>query len=991
MKHEETVDGESETIRDLVLRQSVSNAHRSGFQEKVLLLIPNIPKIVINSIMMPLSLQVILLLLGLVQLVVGQNLIFNRTALGFDSSQGSMTQSVSFQLSAAPSGQVSVQVQSGDSNLFIVQSPWCTLLFTPLTWNVTQQVAVSAVPRSFTSNSVVNSVLNFNTNYQQGNTTQCFQATQSLPLIQNTRTSRTCAMTNLAFTSFDGEKFLFKDQPQSYYLMNSPETSVQILTYDCFQPTSFCTERVAIRHYDSYVVFTAPAFSSGPVVPTFNLQNPSNPLIQVLATRGQDAAYTVTLADGSRIDLQEFSNPPIGFNFWNVQITAIGNYFGRTSGLCGNNEGAALNDALYQSAININRPFVPVTDNIAVCGRCSNPVRPSFSVCTTTPPSFCGLVPITNTTTTTAAAATTTATRPVTISTSLPVTTGNATATTLMPTQTPTSAANCPVLALNPAAIQFDDASLTVPQMAAVSLQSQPANEVRVSVTIDAGFVASPCTLTFTRSNWNQPQQISIRAKPLSSSQDRMILGQVYFNITSQTGSSTPSCVTCSQTMPLSRRARKTSSCSIRDNGATTSFDGENIVFGEQAGADYYMMRSTETVVQVSKAQCPQPQAGLCVSRVGIRHFDSTFTVSTNVNAPRAGVFQMSSTQMSNPAEQLITAIANANRYTVTLSDGTIVNISGDVSSYFNVEIIAPGSYFNRVQGICGNFDGVKMSDAQYLNDLRANQPFVPASDSIFTCGKCTAAPRPPNVLTDCQPQQLPNGFCPSSPIYTPQPPTRPYNPYDPTQPIKWIDHPNPYVPNPFYCSPAKEDIPHYIAPCPIEPLTQYHPVYTIVVVEKPAPPPYSPAPYPIAPVPVYPPYIYKPVPPKPHPQPECPKPKPPKCRPRPKPTCKPRPKPVMSTYPTAAPPQPSPAASSAPSQSQLPTSETSTSPSPSPPAQPNNSGNLFGSRDPNAVNANSSENVQVSRTRERSASMKIGADAHVSAVITLFMSLLLI
>ena len=342
------------------------------------------------------------------------------------------------------------------------------------------------------------------------------------------------------------------------------------------------------------------------------------------------------------------------------------------------------------------------------------------------------------------------------------------------------SAVSAQQLTFNRTSVTFDDALGTGNQQSvSMMLATQPAASVFVQISAGNGFIVTPCTLQFDTTNWNVMQQLTVIAPAQANSTANTLVSNLTFdmqtpNLVNRT------CTTSQQLLPIFYNVAATKSCSLVSN-ALTSFDGEVAAFQPPSFASYYMVNSQNLAIEVRQFQCDPVANVYCVEAVGVQYFDAFASLSVSFNGTNNSTIVNGTTAIvSNPTDELIIVEQIGNGITdvivVRLSDGSVITISQQMtaagSMYLDVTVNSIGAYRGQVVGLCGNFDGIAMSNAQFAASLQVNVPTVPVTEDVFTCGSCGGLPNTVQQFP-CLPDIAPLGFCQVlSPITTTTTPT---------------------------------------------------------------------------------------------------------------------------------------------------------------------------------------------------------------------------
>ena len=387
--------------------------------------------------------------------------------------------------------------------------------------------------------------------------------------------------------------------------------------------------------------------------------------------------------------------------------------------------------------------------------------------------------------------------------------------------------------------ISFSDASDISPKTLKIKLSAQPDGSVLVRLTPPADpFIVSPCSLTFTRSNWNVEQSVTVRVKPYLSAAAASLTASISFSIDKQSLTST-TCVQSTQSFSLSYATLPSATLSAQLSSgnvlpyAITTFDGFAATLAHADGNSYYLVKSDTFSVQYKAEMC---LLTACTTGFFVRYYDSTFEMAID---PVSGTVTATAT---NPTASLISDQDSSENFSSSF-DGISVKIlrvpNCDVGSIYCLaiqEIVLPGSFKNRLSGgYGGNFDG----DA--TNDSLGTPPTVPTSDDISLCKACGHTAY--NTVKCSAFATIPSGFCAAifttvpvptppipGPIIIPDPPINNQPPGTVTPPFTVPDQP--VIPPPA----TSVVIPSVPSSSPSAPLPSPNPVESDPVIDPPNP-----------------------------------------------------------------------------------------------------------------------------------------------------------
>ena len=292
------------------------------------------------------------------------------------------------------------------------------------------------------------------------------------------------------------------------------------------------------------------------------------------------------------------------------------------------------------------------------------------------------------------------------------------------------------LLVFDKTSIAFGDLGNIMPVTVNIKLSVQPVGSVFVRIIIPPSqFYTATCNLVFTRDNWNVNQQISVAIQGFY--QPGIVSSSVIFNIDAQTLTSN-TCQQSSDTISLTYDSRLGKAGYFSGTGALQSFDGEITTFQPAAAGMFYVIKSNRFGMQVKMQICNVATSDYCVTELHVRYYDSTYKfvidpasgaiLSDTVNNPSFPSF------VKIPAGTMTNFVFDDNSLGFGISDYSVGSGYFAIFTSFSIQ----GSFMTRISGFTGNFDGTKVSDAQYLTDLQANPPLVPDSDKISLCGVCS-------------------------------------------------------------------------------------------------------------------------------------------------------------------------------------------------------------------------------------------------------------
>ena len=314
-------------------------------------------------------------------------------------------------------------------------------------------------------------------------------------------------------------------------------------------------------------------------------------------------------------------------------------------------------------------------------------------------------------------------------------------------------------LILDQSSISFDDLTGLTPQTIKFKLSSKPAGSVvvRLSPTSDPFFI-DQCIFQFTTSDWNVEKSATVSVKMVSEAAGATRSSTISILIDRQTLTSN-TCDHSTQNVPLTYTARPSGSGNFWGFGSLTSLDGEVVTFVPTAAGTLYLIKSDSLDLQVDMEICDIATNSFCVTNVYLRYYRSVYSRKLNYVT---GVLTESITNF--PFNPSIVDTDSTDRFYATLQSAINIDIKkvqdATTGAYYSLVIFGvPGSYRNRVSGLAGNFDGVSLTNAQYLAQLTANIPNVPDSDKISLCGACSHTSYPIPFVCIALPG-IPTGAC---------------------------------------------------------------------------------------------------------------------------------------------------------------------------------------------------------------------------------------
>ena len=311
------------------------------------------------------------LLIISVYLANGQELVFDSKELQFDD--GTLNRELKISLKTQPVGNVFVGIKVSNAKIFSVSQ--CNLVFSPANFSTPVSVVVQADNTPSLKKRTVRGTLQFDIVSEDNLGRKCNLKHASLNLIREFNPPSHCSSTgDPHITTFDGEKYDYSGKEgKTYYLVDSPNTSIQTQMYNCRQGKAFCNLQFGVRHYDATLTIRINRASNSNQFPQSAAILKSGSDKNLITFSLSQNTFNIKLQDGTRIKVSGSYR-----QYLSIYVTVPGSYYGRVSGLCGNNNGHPTHNIL--ASIQGNPPETKPIDNIFECGACGAMPFPSGQV-----------------------------------------------------------------------------------------------------------------------------------------------------------------------------------------------------------------------------------------------------------------------------------------------------------------------------------------------------------------------------------------------------------------------------------------------------------------------------------------------------------------------------------------------------------------------------------------------------------------------------------
>lgn len=351
--------------------------------------------------------------------------------------------------------------------------------------------------------------------------------------------------------------------------------------------------------------------------------------------------------------------------------------------------------------------------------------------------------------------------------------------------------------------LSFSDKAGNLAQDLKFSLTSQPTGPVHLTFTPEQpdDFVVSPCTLIIPADQWNVVQTLKVRALSnptvMSSraSNIRVVMNRPTANGGRVNNADGSLCFRDeSLAVPVTRQFAMKKICYSNGDPHFATFDGESYTIMD-AGTNV-LLDTAETTITASHYRWGATGPGLN-GGIAIRHYDSLVILNMvpqaivsnglGTAATFEEIYQPLVKHNGSDSSLIQIQYGLANRgASITLSDKTRIWFStfrwtgASNSWYMNINIEAPGTYFNRTSGRCGDWNEVVQTNSQvytFQNGKNVVSSTVNSHLNLFNCpgktsenplGTCKSLAK--DFANTCNVVPAPSTFCPalsSSPTTT--------------------------------------------------------------------------------------------------------------------------------------------------------------------------------------------------------------------------------
>jgi hypothetical protein len=228
------------------------------------------------------------------------------------------------------------------------------------------------------------------------------------------------------------------------------------------------------------------------------------------------------------------------------------------------------------------------------------------------------------------------------------------------------------------------------------------------------------CALDFTKDNWNVPQ--SLRIVPVdymeTRDQDRMV--PIMFTLYNDRPLGHPG-HNQTFTFPTQRGRYGMGQCHVTGAALFQTFDNLNEAVPLQAAGTFYLIKSASLTVQAVQELCTAKTT--CITKLTIRYGNSMILINAK---DKVNQYLKSISKDLNGITLSETRTAHMVMYHIAFNGGSSMRINVDTALHYVDMHFFAGLYLkNRVQGLCGTFDGHAENDMIDANEMIIDRKLV--------------------------------------------------------------------------------------------------------------------------------------------------------------------------------------------------------------------------------------------------------------------------